>query len=290
MQTTEIRMITDLDSAVPQSLDFNFEEVKDWLAENLTAYRSMVVTEDALGAAKADKAKIRKISSAISEQRIAVKKRYLEPYNSFEAKMKELSAMCDEAAKNIDTQVKAFEEKRKTEKCDLLKQYFSSVNHQSWLTFERIFNPRWLNATFSIDEAKKEIDSRVKVVEVDLETIQKMESDFQDELMLEYQRSLEMRTVFEKQIMLGQMKKQRDAQRVAQEAAAKAAAERVATAQKPEEPVAKTEPVARQSEETAEPLEVLDFRCYLTRSQKIELRDWLIKHGIKFGRVPKEDY
>ena len=48
MQTTEIRMITDLDSAVPQSLDFNFEEVKDWLAENLTAYRSMVVTEDAL--------------------------------------------------------------------------------------------------------------------------------------------------------------------------------------------------------------------------------------------------
>ena len=110
MQTTEIRMITDLDSAVPQSLDFNFEEVKDWLAENLTAYRSMVVTEDALGAAKADKAKIRKISSAISEQRIAVKKRYLEPYNSFEAKMKELSAMCDEAAKNIDTQVKAFEE------------------------------------------------------------------------------------------------------------------------------------------------------------------------------------
>ena len=31
MQTTEIRMITDLDSAVPQSLDFNFEEVKTGL-------------------------------------------------------------------------------------------------------------------------------------------------------------------------------------------------------------------------------------------------------------------
>lgn len=290
MQTTEIRMITDLDSAVPQSLDFNFEEVKDWLAENLTVYRSMVVTEDALGAAKADKAKIRKISSAISEQRIAVKKRYLEPYNSFEAKMKELSGMCDEAAKNIDTQVKAFEDKRKAEKRDMLKAHFQSVNHQSWLAFERVENPRWLNATFSFEEAKKEIDDKVKTIKADLETIRRMESDFQDELMLEYQRSLEMRPVIERETMLVQMRKQRDAQRAAQEAAAKAAAERAAAAQKPEQPIVRTEPVERKSEEAAEPLEVLDFRCYLTRSQKNELRDWLIKHGIKFGRVPKEDY
>ena len=79
METTEIRMITDLDKAIPQSLEFNFEEVKAWLAENLAAYKSMVVTEDAVGASKADKAKIAKISKAISEQRIAIKKRYLEP-------------------------------------------------------------------------------------------------------------------------------------------------------------------------------------------------------------------
>ena len=39
METTEIRMITDLDKAVPQSIDFNFEEVKAWLSENLAVYR-----------------------------------------------------------------------------------------------------------------------------------------------------------------------------------------------------------------------------------------------------------
>ena len=144
METTEIRMITDLDKAIPQSLDFNFEEVKAWLAENLAAYKSMVVTEDAIGASKADKAKIAKISKAISEQRIAIKKRYLEPYNVFEAQMKELSGMCDEAAKNIDVQVKAFDEKRKAEKRETLRGYFSSVNTQAWLSFERIENPRWL--------------------------------------------------------------------------------------------------------------------------------------------------
>ena len=64
MQTTEIRMLTDLDKAIPQSLEFNFEEVKAWLEENLKAYKTMVVTEDAIGVSKADKAKIRKISTA----------------------------------------------------------------------------------------------------------------------------------------------------------------------------------------------------------------------------------
>ena len=44
METTEIRMITDLDKAVPQSIDFNFEEVKAWLSENLAVYHKRIRT------------------------------------------------------------------------------------------------------------------------------------------------------------------------------------------------------------------------------------------------------
>lgn len=43
METTEIRMITDLDKAVPQSIDFNFEEVKAWLSENLAVYNTVSI-------------------------------------------------------------------------------------------------------------------------------------------------------------------------------------------------------------------------------------------------------
>ena len=164
METTEIRMITDLDKALPQSIVFNFEEVKTWLTENLTSYKSMVVTEDEIGAAKADKAKIAKLSKTISEQRIAIKKRYLEPYNVFEAQMKELSGMCDEAAKNIDVQVKAFEEKRKSEKRKTLRGYFSSVNTQAWLSFERIENPRWMNVTYDMETAQADIQAAVTAI------------------------------------------------------------------------------------------------------------------------------
>ena len=192
MQTTEIRMITDLDKAIPQSLDFNFDEVKAWLAENLAAYKTMVVTEDAIGASKADKAKIKKISAAISEQRIAIKRRYLEPYNEFEAKMKELAGMCDEAAKNIDTQLNAFDEKRKTEKRLALCEYFKSIEPPAWLAFERIEDPRWMNVTYDLETAKAAIHAQVSAITENLETITSAGGEFENEILLEYQKTLDL--------------------------------------------------------------------------------------------------
>ena len=36
-----------------------------------------------------------------------------------------------------------------------------------------------------------------------------------------------------------------------------------------------------------EPVQVLDFRCFVTAAQKTALRDWLNENGIRFCRVPK---
>lgn len=314
METTEIRMITDLDKAVPQSLDFNFEEVKSWLSENLAAYKTMVVTEDVIGASKADKAKISKISKAISEQRIAVKKRYLEPYNDFEAKMKELSGMCDEAAKNIDVQVKAFEEKRKAEKREWLKAYFNSVNTQPWLAFERIENPRWMNVAYAIETAKTDIQTAVSAVADNVATITEAGGEFESEVMLEYQKTLDLGTAMRRGNELNRIKKEREARKAAEEAAERARREAIAAheaaAEKAQREKAERDAQRKIEEETArraeemlnssnlsyvdgmenaqtEPVSVLDFRVYVTDKQKIKLRDWLNANGIRFCRVPK---
>ncbi len=313
METTEIRMITDLDKAVPQSLDFNFEEVKSWLSENLAAYKTMVVTEDAIGASKADKAKIAKISKAISEQRIAIKKRYLEPYNDFESKMKELSGMCDEAAKNIDVQVKAFEEKRKAEKREWLRAYFSSVNTHPWLAFERIENPRWTNATYAIETAKTDIQTAVNVIADNVATITEAGGEFESEVMLEYQKTLDLGAALRRGNELSRIKKEREARKAAEEAnerarreaiAAREAAEAKARQEQAERDAQRKtdEETARRAEELlndvnapfdvheekhAEPVSVLDFRVYVTTEQKLKLRDWLNANGIRFCRVPK---
>lgn len=303
METTEIRMITDLDKAVPQSLDFNFEEVKTWLSENLAAYRNMIVTEDGIAAAKSDKAKIRKISSAISEQRIAVKKRYLEPYNAFEANMKELSGMCDEASKNIDDQLKKFEEQRKAQKRAELLDFYQALNAPAWLTFERIENPRWMNVTFSMDEAQKEITEKVNAVNADVESISGFDAEFADEMLLEYRKTLNVSGAIQRGNELRRMKQERERRIAEQKAvekartaereeaerrraeaaiAAKQAREAAEMAEQTEEPM--QEP-AEQPEE--EPVQILDFRVYVTQEQKIALRDWLKENKIRVTRVPR---
>lgn len=306
METTEIRMITDLDKALPQSIAFNFEEVKTWLTENLASYKSMVVTEDEIGAAKADKAKISKLSKTISEQRIAIKKRYLEPYNDFEAKMKELSGMCDEAAKNIDVQVKAFDEKRKTEKREELKAFFESLNQQAWLQFERIENPRWMNATYDMETAKSDIQQAVSTIAENVATITEAGGEFESEIFLEYQKTLDLGAAMRRGGELNRLKKEREARRAAQEAAERARreaqekaererAERMAQKRAEAEAAERAEKILN-AEKTPEPLrveepqeteQVLDFRCYVTRAQMIALRDWLNANGIRFCRVPK---
>lgn len=303
METTEIRMITDLDKVIPQSLDFNFEEVKAWLSENLSVYRNMVVTEDAIAAAKTDKAKIRKISSAISEQRIAVKKRYLEPYQVFEANMKELSGMCDEASKNIDDQLKKFEEQRKAQKRAELLDFYQALNAPAWLTFERIENPRWMNVTFSFADAQKEIEQKIKVIRADLESIGEFDAEFTDEMLLEYKKTLNFSGAIQRGNELRRMKQEREQRRAAQEAAERArAAEREETERRREEAaiVAKrsreASEMAEQAEEPTqepaeqpeeEPVQILDFRVYVTQEQKIALRDWLKENKIRVTRVPR---
>ena len=299
METTEIRMITDLDTAVPQSLDFNFEEVKTWLGENLAAYRNMVVTEDGIAAAKSDKAKIRKISSAISEQRIAVKKRYLEPYNAFEANMKELSGMCDEASKNIDDQLKKFEEQRKAQKRAELLSFYQALNAPAWLTFERIENPRWMNVTFSMDEAQKEITEKVSAINADIESISGFDAEFADEMLLEYRKTLNVSGAIQRGNELRRMKQERERRRAEQEAAEKARAEErgrhaeaAIAAQRAREAAQTAAPAEEPTQEPegqpdTEPIQILDFRVYVTQTQKIALRDWLTANGIRVTRVPR---
>lgn len=301
MQTTEIRMLTDLDKAIPQSLEFNFEEVKAWLEENLKAYKTMVVTEDAIGASKADKAKIRKISTAISEQRIAIKKRYMEPYNAFELKMKELAGLCNEAAENIDTQLKAFDEKRKTEKREALREYFKSIDPPAWLAFERIEDPRWMNVTYDAETAMAAIHAQISAIAENVMAITSAGSEFENEMLLEYQKTLDLGAAMRRGGELTRMKQEREARQAAQEAAARA---RLAEQQKIERE--RDEQNARRRAEQAaaeqaeqilsgapmempaeEPLQVLDFRVYVNNEQKIKLRDWLNANGIRFCRVPK---
>ena len=69
METLEFVMQTDLATALPAVLEFNFEDLKKALAERMELYRGLVVTEDGIKAAKQDRADLNKLREAIEAKR-----------------------------------------------------------------------------------------------------------------------------------------------------------------------------------------------------------------------------
>lgn len=69
--------------SIPHAIE-NLEQLKAEIAPKMEYYRSLAVTEDGIKAAKSDRAKLNKLKTAISDQRIAVKKQCLASYETFE--------------------------------------------------------------------------------------------------------------------------------------------------------------------------------------------------------------
>ena len=67
-------MNTDLSTALPKVIDFNYEELKAALDANLKRYNGIIVTEDGIKDAKEDKAKLNALKKAIEDKRKEVKK------------------------------------------------------------------------------------------------------------------------------------------------------------------------------------------------------------------------
>ena len=95
METLEFVMQTDLATALPAVLEFNFEDLKKALAERMELYRGLVVTEDGIKAAKQDRADLNKLREAIEAKRKEVKKACMAPYTEFEGRVKELVQLVD---------------------------------------------------------------------------------------------------------------------------------------------------------------------------------------------------
>lgn len=188
----------------------NFDEMKVALTEFAKPYASVIVSEDAIGVAKSDRARIRSVSKHIDDYRKMIKNVYSEPLKAFETKCKELTAICDEAAQNIDTQVKAYEERRKEEKLFLLHDYFDNsqknMKYPDYITWEFVENPKWGNVTYAVETAHTEIDNACMSVDRDVQQIIDLSSEFQLPLLDEYKNSHDVFAVFQMQERLAAQK------------------------------------------------------------------------------------
>ena len=92
----------------PGSIELNFDELEAQLDNKLAEYKGAVFTEDSKTYAKKEVANLRKLKKDIDDARKAVKKKWMEPYDSFDDRMKKLMKKVDEPINLINEQVEEF--------------------------------------------------------------------------------------------------------------------------------------------------------------------------------------
>lgn len=182
---------TALDTIKNTQLSANFTEMKEALTEFIEPYTQVIVSEDAISEAKADRAKINAVAKHIDDYRKLVKKVYTEPLKQFEDKCKELVSICDQGKSNIDYQLAEFEEKRKQEKLSFLEDYYFNAPKENpeYMAFKLALHPKWENKTVSLEECQKYINDTVQKVDKEVNTIRNLHSQWETSLLDEYSRT-----------------------------------------------------------------------------------------------------
>lgn len=272
----------------PKVIQFNFAELKEEITAKAELYKNMVYTEDTIKEAKADKATLNKFIKVLEDKRKDVKKQCLQPYEDFEKQIKELVAIVNEPVQLIDSQVKAYDEKRKAEKLDQIKAIWEESNHPEWLSCNMIFDNRWLNVTFSLKQVQDAITERLTQINTELTTLNSL-TEFAFEAVEVYKNTLDVnRAIAEGQRLADiQRRKQEEAMRkAAAEAAEKEAEIRQAEIEPevitPAEPVAMIEPDPEPADASAT---WIRFEACMTTEQAYKLKHFFEEEGIQFRPI-----
>ena len=275
----EFKITTDLTTAIPQEIAFNFDEMKAWLSERLEHYNSLVITEDSIKAGKEDRATLNKLRTAIDTRRKEIKKQCMAPYDAFEAKVKELTALIDQPIGAIDAQLKAYEEMRREEKQQKVAEAYDKIVPEALreiIPMTMIFSPKWLNASTTMKSIEEELTDRVKRTNTDMMVLDTVEPEYATAVRETYMRTLDIEKAMNQKKALqaaAEAFKQREEAKAAQEAESPAPA-----ACEPE-----IEAPAPQPE--TEQLYTLRLEFQLTKAQADNLKWFLTKNNINYMKI-----
>lgn len=288
METLEFVMQTDLATALPAVLEFNFEDLKKALAERMELYRGLVVTEDGIKAAKQDRADLNKLREAIEAKRKEVKKACMAPYTEFEGRVKELVQLVDAPIAAIDGQLKEYEEKRRADKrAEIAAIYEETVGElKGILPFERLWRDEWYNTAWSMKKIREAIVAAEGKTASDLEVLSTVESEFAEAVRLKYLEALDLNAALAERARLQERAAKLREYEEQRRRAAEAEASNVPEAERAEA-AAKDAGQAEAAPATGaeETVYLLRFECQLTLSQAMELSAWLKDRNISYRRI-----
>lgn len=170
-------------------IEENLRQMAAEVDRKVNLAKSLVCTEETVKQVKKVRTELNKQLEELEEQRKAIKKAILVPYDNLNFVYKEcVSDKFADAISQLTQQINEIEDALKKKKGDATKEYFDEYKQAvgiDWLTFDMA----GLNITLSVSEKKLKESVRefVDLVSADLSVIEMQEDS--TEILVEYQKS-----------------------------------------------------------------------------------------------------
>lgn len=186
------------------AIRWNEDEVRQNLTEMLAAYTGRVYTPETIKDAKADRAAVNKLDKQLADAARGAKTFYMKPLEEFLQSAKQMQAQCKQVSGAIDAQVKAVEEAERQNKADALRAIYADCigELQELIPFDRLLVPQWLNKTYDLAKAGRELRRDVGTRRKELKIIQETCGEDAEACQLEYLRALDLNAALAEHLRL----------------------------------------------------------------------------------------
>lgn len=274
----ELKIYNPREDGFIKAIEWNYDELKAELVKKLEDYKGLVYTEEQIKEAKADRAKLNALATAIDSKRKEIKKQCLQPYEAFEAQIKDLLAVIKEPVALIDSQIKGYEEEKKQKKLEEVKALFKKLKDAAgeeleFVSFEQIFEGKFLNASISLKMVETVISNKFNSIKCNLKTIADLK-EYSFEATEVYKETLNLNTALEKAKYMVDIAEKKKVEEERKE-------------QEKEEEIKEVAPDPQEAEEPATDVkrERTAFEAYISAKEAKMLAAWLKLNNIKIRRI-----
>lgn len=168
----------------------NIEEAKEYALQLKEYYSKLIFTDNQLDEAKNERISINKIIKKISDYRKNIIAEFKKPIEQFENTAKETEKILKETADYVDNQVKNFEGKEKQKKKEQIEIIFNQLIEEEaisdLITLSMLFDERYLNKTYKIEDVGKDLSEKIKRIVNDVQAIKNLNSEYEVSLINKY--------------------------------------------------------------------------------------------------------
>lgn len=268
------------DFEITKQITFNYEDLKKELTIRVKKYKDKIYNEETIKDAKSDRALLNKVSKAINDEKKRVKEKLLGPYVDFENKCKELMQIIDEASAGIDDQVKKIEECEKNEKLAQILMYWSENSGEFGviIDIDKLIKKEWLNKSYSVNKVMQELDHIVTRTRTDFAIL---ENTSNDKELVKRLKDYYLNNINSPSVLTLTMQEKQRIEEVNK---------KIKTLENSQNLTKDEVTIINSSQKiTNSELIQLDFRVWVTKSQGLAIREFLINNKIKFGNIPKNE-